>query len=237
MSDELSAALRELAAGHATPPTVDGAGVRARAMRRRRRRRAAYAVGAGTAALALLGLALTLHLTGDPDHPAGRRPPAAAQPHAPSAPPSTAAPAPVSGTLDLSGRTLTFDGRVMRFLSALGARAGSTGPMTVVTKQDPTELTLDVPSKGPVAVSVPYVVELRDRDGRTHYVGQYTAQLKALSAYDAKGSLLALGAEDAQWFYTRARAGDTLAVTTAPTPTTGPSAPSSRRAGDPSARG
>ncbi|MFC9291844.1 hypothetical protein [Streptomyces sp. NPDC057052] len=221
MADELSAALRELAAAHATAPVVGGPATRARAMRRVRRRRAAATLGAGTAALALLGLALGLHLGGDRDRPAGRRPAAVAPPR--STPPTTAGPTPVGSTLDLYGRTLTFGGRAMPILSESGALSGATSPMTVVAKEDPGEMPLDVPREGPTigptTVSVRYVVELRDGEGRPHYVGLFSPQLEALSDEDAEAGWIGLGAEDAGWFHTRVRLGDTFPVTTGKTPT------------------
>ncbi|AYN40298.1 hypothetical protein D9753_16795 [Streptomyces dangxiongensis] len=215
MADELSSALRELAAAQETAPVVGGPATRARAMRRRRRRRAAANLGAGTAALALLGFALSLHPGGAPDHPAGHRPPAAASP------------APFPSTLYLSGRTLTFDGRVMPVLSESGALRGATSPMTVVAKDDPGELSHYVspegPTIGPTVVSVRYVVELRDGERRPHYVGLFSPQLKTLSD-DTKAGWIGLGAEDIKWFYARVRPGDTFAVRTGTTPTATPSA-------------
>ncbi|WP_405870837.1 hypothetical protein [Streptomyces sp. NBC_00005] len=221
MSDELSSALRELAADHATRPAVGAAEIRGRAMRRRRRRRAAVTLGAGATVLALLGFALSLHLGGDPDHPDRHRTPAVA-PSAP-APPSATTAVPVSGTLDLPGHTLTFGGRVLPIVSEFDAPAGPTSPMTVAAKQDRRTLTVDVPSKGNVSVDVPYVVELRDEQGRPLYAGAFTPQLKILSGYDARGGLISLPARDAQWFYARVRLGDTIAVKTATTPTPAPS--------------
>ncbi|MEW2402510.1 hypothetical protein [Streptomyces sp. NPDC046862] len=217
MSDELTTALRELATTHATQPVVGGAEIRGRAMRRRRRRRAAAGLGAGTMVLALLGFALTLHLGADQDHPAGRRGPAA--PPSGSASPSAVTPAPVSGTLDPAERTLTFDGRVMPVLSEFDVLVVSTSPLTVVEKQDRKEVTVDVLSKGPAEVDVPYAVELRDGEDQPLHVGTFTAQLKALSGYDVRAGLIALGAEDAKWFYARVHPGDTVSLTTGTTPT------------------
>ncbi|MFJ7152379.1 hypothetical protein ACIQVT_30010 [Streptomyces sp. NPDC100445] len=217
MADELSAALHELAADQETAPVVGGPATRARAVRRRRRRRAAAGVGTGTAALALLGVALTLIPGGTPDrHPAAHRPSTPASP-TPSTP----------DRLDLSRHTLTFDGRVMPILSASDALLDAANPMTVVTKADPREMRLDVsptdPPIGPTSVRVRYVVELRDGTGRPHQVGLTSPQLKALSADDAKGGWIGLGAADSKWFYTRVHPGDTLSLTTAPTQTATPS--------------
>ncbi|MFG3267269.1 MULTISPECIES: hypothetical protein [Streptomyces] len=224
MSDELSAALSELAAARATAPTVGGPATRARAMRRRRRRRAAATLGAGTAALALLGFALTLHLGEDPDHPAGRRTPAVA-PSGP-APHSATAPAPVSGTLDVSGGDLTFGGRMMPILSTLDLPPGSTSttPMTVVAKPVRIALAIDVPSEGRTVVNVVHVVELRDGKGSPLYVGTFPPDIEAREGYDARGAVIALRAEDAQWFHSRIHLGTSISVTTGPTPTATPSA-------------
>ncbi|MGW2516166.1 hypothetical protein ACWC09_03870 [Streptomyces sp. NPDC001617] len=217
MSDELSSALRELAADHETPPVVGGPATRARAMRRRRRRRTAVTLGAGATALALLGFALTLRLGGDPDHPDRRATPAVAPTH--SAPPSAASPVPVSGTLDLPGRTLTVGGRalpiVLEFDSKSGALPGSTGLMTVVAKRTSRELPVDVLSKGAVTVDMPYTVELRDGRGQPLYIGSLTSELKALSQYKVGAGLVVLAPEDARRFYAGIGLGEAVSVTTA----------------------
>ncbi|MFD9432641.1 hypothetical protein [Streptomyces sp. NPDC060002] len=224
MSDELSAALSELAATRATAPVVGGPATRARAMRRRRRRRTAATLGAGTAALALLGFALTLSLGEDPDHTAGPRTAAATPPV--SAPPSAATPALVSGTLDLPGRDLTVGGRVMPILSTFDLLPGSTNttPMTVVAKRVRIALAADVPSKGSTAVNVIDAVELRDGEGGPLYVGTFAPDIEARGEYDARGGVIVLDAEDAQWFYARISLGDSISVTTGTAPTATPSA-------------
>ncbi|MFJ9020977.1 hypothetical protein ACIRPU_13475 [Streptomyces sp. NPDC102259] len=223
MSDELSAALSELAAARATAPIVGGPATRARAMRRRRRRRAAATLGAGTAALALLGFALTLHLGDDPDHPAGRRASAVTPPGA--VPPSAATPAPVSGTLDLSGRDLTFGGRVMPIRSTFDLQPASTSTtsMTVVAKPVRIALAADVPFKGSTVVNVAYAVELRRGEDGPLYVGTFPSAIKASGGYDVRGGVIGLGVEDAQWFYARIRLNDSITVTTGTAPTATPS--------------
>ncbi|MDR6981255.1 hypothetical protein J2X68_007997 [Streptomyces sp. 3330] len=215
MSDELSSALRELAAARSTAPTVGGPATRARAMRRRRRRRAAVVLGAGTAVLALLGFALTLQLGGATDHPAGGRTPAV-QPSV-SAPPSAATPDTVSGALDLRGRDLAFGGRVMPILStfALPPGSGDTTPMTVVAKPARVALAVDVLSKGRTVVNVASAVELRDGNGSPLYVGAVPPDIEARGDYDVSGGVIVLGAKDAEWFHARISLGDTVAVTTA----------------------
>ncbi|GAA4064633.1 hypothetical protein [Streptomyces shaanxiensis] len=225
MSDELSAALRELAASGAAPPEVGGAGIRARAMRRRRRRRAAVTLGAGTAALALLGLALTSALDGSADHPGRPQVPAAegsVSGPAQSVPPSPSTPLPVSGTLRLPDITLTVGRRALSILSAYDGSIGFTGPLTVAAKHAERDLAVDIPTKGPVKVSVPYVVELRDRQGRSLYVGTFTKPLALGDPYPTS-DWIGLDAEDAKWFYARIRVGDSIAVTAVTTPSATPS--------------
>ncbi|MFJ7075439.1 hypothetical protein [Streptomyces sp. NPDC098781] len=226
MSDELSAALRELAEHGATPPAVDGAGIRVRATRRRRRR-TAVVLGTGTAALVLLGLALKPALDGQADQPVTPRIPAAegtVSPPDPSAPPSpsSSAPDPVAGTLSLPERTLTVDGRLLPVLSVSDDRSGLTGPLTVTAKDTTRDLPVDVPGKESGKVSVPYVVELRDAEGRFLHIGTYTKELD-LGAYSAADDWIALGPEDAKWFYSGVRPGDRIALTTLTTPTAIPS--------------
>ncbi|MFE6175230.1 hypothetical protein [Streptomyces sp. NPDC056464] len=224
MSDELSSALRELAASRATQPAVDGKAIRARAIRRRRRR-TAVALGAGTAALVLLGLALKPALDGHPDQPAAPRIPAAdgtATGPERSLPPSSAAPAPVSGTLSLPERTLTVGGRVLPVLSAFDGRTRLTGSLTVTAKHTERDLVVDVPSEGPLKVNVPYVVELRDTQGRLLRVGMYTKPL-ALGDPDTTGDWLGLDGADAKWFYSRVRLGDRMALRTVTAPSATPS--------------
>ncbi|MGW1610727.1 hypothetical protein ACWCQZ_15175 [Streptomyces sp. NPDC002285] len=224
MSDELSAALRELAAAEATQPAAFGAEIRGRALRRRRRRRVAATLGAGTAGLTALAVALTLHLGGTPDHQDRLHPPAATPAEPPLPSPTT--PEPVSGTLDLPGRTLTFGGRPMPILweSAREAPATPTTSMTVVAKQEQRDLPVDIPSKDRAMVDVPYVVELRDGSDQPLYVGSFTAQLKSLTGFRVGGTLIALGPEDAKSFYARVGVGERISVTTGATPTSTPTA-------------
>ncbi len=79
VSDELTGALRALAARYETPPPLPAVEVRNRARRRSRRRRATLALGtAATAACAVAVVTLALH----PDHAVGKR-------HRPGATPAT----------------------------------------------------------------------------------------------------------------------------------------------------
>ncbi|MFG2271198.1 hypothetical protein DMH25_08505 [Streptomyces sp. WAC 01325] len=223
MSDELSAALRELAATQATAPVVDGAGIRARAIRRRRRRRTAVGLGAGTVALAVVGFAVDLNLAGGPDHtPANRIPPAAS--HSGSTPPPTATPTPTpaAGTLDLLRFTLTVDGQDLPVVSKYADRTGFSGPLTVVARHASRDLPFEARTKRPVKVNVPYVVELRDTEDRPFYIGAFTKPL-AVGDFEPRSDWIGLGTEDAAWFYARTRVGDTLAVTTFDSPAGTPS--------------
>ncbi|MFJ5260809.1 hypothetical protein ACIQAC_10145 [Streptomyces sp. NPDC088387] len=236
MSDELSAALRELAATEATRtavPPAGGAGVRGRAVRRRRRRRTALTLGAGTAGLALV--ALTLHFGASPEPPDRYATPAASPAASPAdspadsptdspavtapvspAPPSEATSVGVSGTLDLSSRTFAFAGRVLPLVgeSGIGADVGAAGPMTVSTKEMKRDLTVDVLGKGRTSVTVPYAVELRDRGGLPLYVATFEP-VQALSDYAVvDAGLIVLGAEDARWFFDSVGLGENITVTT-----------------------
>ncbi|MEU6261267.1 hypothetical protein [Streptomyces sp. NPDC047043] len=221
MSNELPSALRELATAHETPPLVGGAEIRGRAIRRRHRRRTAVTLGAGAAALALAALALTLDLDGHPDRQGGARIPAAQAPTgvpAQSVPPSQSAAVPVAGTLRLPGRTLTFGDRELSVLSAFESKVGYTGLLTVVAKRESRTLPVDLPSKGPVRVSVPYVVELRDTKNQSLYIGTYTKP-PALGGLTATSDWIGLGAADAKRLYAGIRIGDAIAPTATRTPT------------------
>ncbi|GAA3568847.1 hypothetical protein [Streptomyces osmaniensis] len=229
MSDELSAALRELAATQATAPVVDGAGIRARAMRRRRRRRTAVGLGAGTVALAVVGFAVQLNHGGQPDGPAASRIPPAAS-HSGSVPPPTAAPTPAAGTLDLLRFTLTVDGQDLPVVSKYADRAGFSGPLTVVARHASRDLPFESRTKAPVNVNVPYVVELRDSEDRPFYIGAFTKPL-AQGDFVPRSDWIGLGTEDAEWFYARTRVGDALAVTTFDSPAGTPSASAPEFAG------
>ncbi|MEU5276179.1 hypothetical protein AB0G87_07190 [Streptomyces asoensis] len=228
MSDELSSALRELAADGTTAPVVGGPATRARALRRRRRRRTAAALGAGASALALVGFGLFLRLGGDPDGPAGSRTPAAASSR--SLPPSPATPGAASGALDLPGLGLTVDGRAMPVLSKVDLPSGLPDgtSMTVVAKKIRTALTVDVIAKGYAVVNVTHAVELRAGEGAPLYVGTVAPDVEAGREYDVQGALIALDPEDAQWLYARIRLGDSITVTTraTPSPATVAAAPS-----------
>ncbi|MFJ9708343.1 hypothetical protein [Streptomyces sp. NPDC101234] len=214
MSDELTRALRELAAQNEAPPTVPGAGIRGLAVRRTRRRRTTLALGTGAAALALAAVALTLNTGTDtgPDH----RPPAAT-PHLTSPTPSpsasgspspsvSAVPTAIIGTVDFEKHTLTIDGRTVP-IAAGSPTLLSAGVMTVTAKlnikRDPISLLPDAACD----MSDPYVVELRDTNRTSIYVG-------ALGCAKNTNAWIGLNTKDAVWLYSRVQPGDNILVVT-----------------------
>lgn len=211
MSDELAGALRELAAQHETPPRVGAAEIRDRAGRRSRRRRATAALGtAAAAACVLAAVAFTLH-TGEPGRN-GRTPAAASD--APTPAPSAATPGPVSvGVLDLGRHTLTVGERVLRVDSHSFRRFSPGSRMTVAGKADPKLLRLESGTESGAEIKVPYLVELRTPDRRPVYTGALAFDTKALAALSAEAGWLGMNPTDARWFYTRARAGDRIEIT------------------------
>ncbi|MFD8520947.1 hypothetical protein ACFV2D_13150 [Streptomyces capillispiralis] len=216
MSDELAAALREMAARHETPPRVDAAGIRDRARRRSRRRRVTAVLGtAATAACALTAVAFTLH-TGDP---AGHHqiPGAASATPTPTPTPTSPAPAP-AGVLDLGRHTLTVGDRVMRVDSHSFARFPDGSRMTVVAKAPLESLPLEGAEASGADVKVPYLVELRTPDREPVYVGALAFDVKALAAFPAKAGWAGMSVRDAEWFYRRARVGDRIEITSTPAP-------------------
>ncbi|GHH90345.1 hypothetical protein [Streptomyces capillispiralis] len=218
MSDELAAALREMAARHETPPRVDAAGIRDRARRRSRRRRVTAVLGtAATAACALTAVAFTLH-TGDP---AGHHqiPGAASATPTPTPTPTPTSPAPApAGVLDLGRHTLTVGDRVMRVDSHSFARFPDGSRMTVVAKAPLESLPLEGAEASGADVKVPYLVELRTPDREPVYVGALAFDVKALAAFPAKAGWAGMSVRDAEWFYRRARVGDRIEITSTPAP-------------------
>ncbi|MFI5568857.1 hypothetical protein ACIA6T_16205 [Streptomyces sp. NPDC051740] len=216
MSDELARVLRELAAQHETPPRVGAAEVRDRARRRSRSRRATAALGtAATAVCVLTAVAFTPHT----EEPArnGRTPAAASDAPAPA--PTTATPVPVSaGVLDLGRHTLTVGERVMRVDSHSFRRFPPGSRMTVTAKADLKMLPLEGTTKSGRAVKVPYLVELRTPDRQPVYAGALASGTKALAALSAETGWLGMSLTDAEWFYTRARTGDRIEITSTVTP-------------------
>ncbi|MGM1076366.1 hypothetical protein ACS0VI_08985 [Streptomyces sp. H28] len=224
MSDELTSALRRLAADHEVPPGVPPARIRLRATRRARRRRATAALGMTAAAgCAVTALAFTLH----PGTPAqAHRPPAAgsgsgspvpapAPVATASASPATPAPLPDGeDVLDLSRHTLTVDHRTMRVDPPPDDAALPAGSeLTVAAKHAVKELPADAVIKGGYDVKVPYVVELRATDRTAVYVGARAFDAKTSATLDGRLGWTALSPTDAKWFYAHIRVGDRIDVT------------------------
>ncbi|MBM4828615.1 hypothetical protein ACH4UX_30775 [Streptomyces althioticus] len=207
MSDELSGALRELAARYETPPPLPAAEVRDRARRRSRRRRAGLALGtAATAACAVTVVSLALHT----DHPAGKRHHPGATPVTSPAPARTptASPRP-SGRLDVDLRTLTLADRVLRVDLRAAGRFPPGTRLTVVARTSGAVLPLR--SRTEVReVKVPYLVELRAPGGRPVYAGALSFDAKVLRALSGTTGWVGLSARDAEWLHDRLRDGDQI---------------------------
>ncbi|WP_155589772.1 hypothetical protein [Streptomyces cavernae] len=214
MSDELSTALRELAARHETAPVVTGAEVRGRAVRRGRRRRATLVLGAGATALAVVTFVLTLN-TGD----GGTRAQVPAATPAASAPTSSASPArPVAttGSVDFRKKVLIFGDHVMRLSSGAVKAREPMGLLTVAVKWDTKLVASEKLFKKRFTVEVPYVVELRGADNDPVYVGAVTYAAKAPDDSEPLGGWIGLNAKDALWLYDKVRVGDHFSVSGAP---------------------
>ncbi|MGW6291381.1 hypothetical protein [Streptomyces sp. NPDC055058] len=222
MSDELTSALRRLAADHEVPPGVPPARIRLRATRRARRRRATAALGMTAAAgCAVTALAFTLH----PGTPAqAHRPPAAGSGSGSPAPapvatasasPVTPAPLPDGeDVLDLSRHTLTVDHRTMRVDPPPDDAALPAGSeLTVAAKHAVKELPADAVIKGGYDVKVPYVVELRATDRTAVYVGARAFDARTSATLGGRLGWTALSPTDAKWFYAHIRVGDRIDVT------------------------
>lgn len=231
MSDEVGAALRELAQRHQTPPPVPPSEIRGRAVRRSRRRRTTRALAAAaTAACALATVATTLQ-SDPPDK--SRHTPATAAPETPTT--RRASPTPAD-SLDLSGHTLTFGNRLMRVDSHSFDRIPPDRRLTVTAKHDVMALPEDNPAtKARYDVKVPYVVEFRTADRAPVYAGALTFDTKALIALDSKTGWLGLSTADAQWFYRQVRVGDHIEITATDPPADRTTAPSGNIGAPPTA--
>ncbi|MEV5251293.1 hypothetical protein AB0K98_05930 [Streptomyces werraensis] len=212
MSDELTGALRELAALHEAPPPLPAAELRDRARCRSRRRRAGLALGtAAMAACAVTVVTLALHT----DHPAGKRHRPGATPatspvpaRPPTASASARAPRP-SGRLDVDLRTLTLADRVLRVDLRAAGRFPPGTQLTVVARISGAVLPLK--SRTEVReVKVPYLVELRAPGGAPVYAGALSFDAKVLRALSGTTGWVGLSARDAQWLHDRLRDGDQI---------------------------
>ncbi|MGX9888748.1 hypothetical protein [Streptomyces sp. NPDC002276] len=232
MSDELSVALRELAAEQEARPVLTGAEVRGRAVRRARRRTVGV-LGAGAVALALVGCALTLDLTGKEN---GRQLPGAAAPPVPSqsqsgsASPSPSAAAsasaavstpvsavPATGTLELTKRALFLGGRVMPLTSDSSNSPAFAGPLTVYAKHNTKVVTVTDSTDGVGSYTeVMLAVELRDADNTPVYVGVttfYKGKSLGKQGTGGTGGWIGLDGGDAKWFYQDVKIGTVISVT------------------------
>ncbi|MFE9770915.1 hypothetical protein ACFYOV_04375 [Streptomyces sp. NPDC005931] len=247
MSDELTAALRQLAARHETPPLVTASEVRARATRRSRRRRATAVVGLATVAGTLAVITLTPP-GDDPDN--DRQVPATAS-DTPTPTATTPRPALTPpGVLDLGRHTLTVGARVMRVDTHSFGAMPPGGELTVTVKHQVLVLPEAAEAaKDPYGMKIPYVVELRADDRSPVYAGALGSDTKALAALAPATDWIGLTERDAEWLYSRTRKGDRVRVTSTvppgtwdagtpvtPTPTTLPArtvAPDRAVTGDP----
>ena len=85
--------------------------------------------------------------------------------------------------------------------------------MTVVGTADPKLLRRESGTEFGAEIKVPYLVELRTPDRQPVYAGALAFDTKALAALSAEAGWLGMSPTDAQWFYTRARAGDRIEIT------------------------
>ncbi|MCF3123291.1 L,D-transpeptidase [Streptomyces arenae] len=201
MSDDLTSALRDLAAGHETPAPVAGAEIRRRAVVRRRRRRTAYAGAA--LATAAVAVTVTAGLLSGPDDHRRERP-------APVATDGTTRPA---ATVDLSRRVMTVAGRVLPVSAGSTRHPTPTGPLTVVATHRERRMPAgDFGLGGEYDLKLPWVVELRTPDGRTTYAVALTFDEKAPGTRDITRGWLGLRSEDAKWLHDRLEPGDVIAV-------------------------
>ncbi|GAB2467789.1 hypothetical protein [Streptomyces incanus] len=229
MSDELAAALRELAEAHEVPSPVPAAEVRTRARRRSRRRRTTLRLGLATSVagmLATIGLTVHAEESGeDPHTPATSSGTEAigtstSSPRAPEAATNRSA-GTEEAVLDLGRHTLTFDGRVMRVDSHFFATLlPPDRELTVRAKHETMLLRGDARAENRYEAKVPYVVELRTGDRPPVYAGALAFDTRSLGALDARTYWLGLSVSDARWFYTRVRQGEHVEITSmaAPTP-------------------
>ncbi|MFJ9865274.1 L,D-transpeptidase [Streptomyces sp. NPDC101165] len=210
---ELSGALRTLAEGNQSPPPVAGAEVRRLAVRRGRRRRTTVVVG-GVAAAAALAVTVTVGLGLRHDSDSGRRTTPAASPRLRTSPAPTPTPAAADAVVDLTGMTMTLDGRIMPISSGVPQLPTPTGRFTVVAKSLKREMeTGSGGGSGTSMPSVPWVIELRSADRTRTTAIALTYDLKAPGTYASTGGWIGLPEDDAKWVYTRLDKGAVVLVT------------------------
>ncbi|WP_409237564.1 L,D-transpeptidase [Streptomyces sp. PA5.6] len=202
MSDDLTSALHDLAADHATPPPVPGAEIRRRAVVRGRRRRAAAAgVTLATAAVAVTVVAGLL--TGSDDDP---------RPHRKPAPVATDSAREPAATVDLARHRMTIGGQELPVSAGTAAHPTPTGRMTVVATYPEKRMTAANVGLDKYDLTLPWVVELRTPDGGTNYVVALTYNEKAPGAMDVTKGWIGLRTEDARTFHDRVEPGDVITV-------------------------
>ncbi|MFF7125933.1 MULTISPECIES: L,D-transpeptidase [unclassified Streptomyces] len=212
----LSGALRTLAEENQSPPPVAGAEVRRLAVRRGRRRRTTV-VACGVAAAAALAVTVTVGLGPGHDsgsgHDSGRRTAPAASPRLRTSPAPTATPAVAAdAVVDLTGMTMTVDGRIMPISSGVPELPTPTGRFTVFAKSLKRPMETGGGS-GTSVPSVPWVIELRSVDRKTTTAIALTYDLKAPGTYASTGGWIGLPEDDAKWVYTRLDKGAVVLVT------------------------
>ncbi|MFP3989416.1 L,D-transpeptidase [Streptomyces sp. E11-3] len=200
MSDELSSALRELAASGRGPAPTTGAEVRRRAVSRRRRRHTAVAGGTAVVAAAL-AFGLTTALGGSDSE---RRP----------APPAASTPAAPAVTVDLGQRTLTLRGRDLPVSSGSADNPTKPGRMTVVAKYRTKRLTSESVGfgGGEYDLSLSWVIELRGPDDRTTYIFAMTYDEQAPGKKDVTHGSIGLRGSDAKWLHGQLSPGSVVTV-------------------------
>ncbi|MFE0102648.1 L,D-transpeptidase [Streptomyces sp. NPDC059009] len=200
MSDDLSAALRELADSGRAPAPTTGAEVRRRAVFRRRRRHAAVAGGTAVVAAAL-AFGLTTALGG------------AHSERRPTPPAASSAPASPAATVDLGRRTLTLGGRALPVSSGRADQPTKPGRMTVVAKHRTKRFTGEtVGLGGEYDVTLPWVLELRGPGGATTYIVALTYAEQAPGRQDVTHGVIGLRRSDAKWLYGRLSSGSVVTV-------------------------
>lgn len=201
MSDDVSAALHDLAADHRTPPPVPGAEIRRRAVLRRRRRRTAVVAGAlGTAAVAVT---VTVGLLSGSDSRPDRTP----------APVATEGPRKAVATVDLSLHRMTLGDKTLPVSAGSAQHPTPTGRMTVVAVHREKRMPAGGSGLGgEYDLRLPWVVELRTDDGRTNYLVALTYDEKAPGVRDITRGWIGLRTDDARRLHDRLEPGDVITV-------------------------
>ncbi|MGW2228781.1 L,D-transpeptidase [Streptomyces formicae] len=201
MSDDLSAALHDLAADHRTPPPVPGAEIRRRAVLRRRRRRTAVAGGALVTAAVAVTVTVGL-LSGSDGRPDRTPAPVATQGHRK-----------VVATLDLDRHRMTVGGRSLPVSAGSAQHPTPTGRMTVTAVHREKRMPAgDTGLGGEYDLKLPWVVELRTPEGRANYLVALTYDEKAPGTRDITRGWIGLRTDDARWLHDRLEPGDVIMV-------------------------